>query len=299
MILAKLRSLRSGGGTSRPGGSALPPTPLDSGVVSCQAHDEQGRLLPDATVTVVDRLNQQIAQGTTDAYGYFVAAVPPGPHKVSVSAGGFRRKSVKIEVRVNQHISLGGVQLEPDSSLELPQPGIWKFDPTHTEIRFIARHIGMSRIHGQFRNFEGAIRVAPRFEDSRIEVVMDAASIDTGVQMRDDHLRSEDFLDVENYPRLRFSSDRLSQVRGDHWVVNGNLTLRGTTSPVELETRYLGNRKWQGPGFDSDVRVACDARTTLRREDYAVNWQATLAKGIAVVGPTIEIKMGVQAVLEQ
>lgn len=298
MILAKLRR-RSGGGTSRTGGSTLPPTPLDSGVVSCQAHDEQGRLLPGATVSIVDRLNQQIAQGTTDSYGYFVVAVPPGPHKVSVNAGGFRRKSVKIDVRVNQHVSLGSVQLEPDASLELPQPGIWKFDPTHTEIRFIARHIGMSRIHGQFRNFDGAIRVAPRFEDSRIEVVIDAASIDTGVHNRDEHLRSGDFLDVENYPRLRFSSDRLSQVRGDHWMINGNLTLHGTTSPVELETRYLGSRRWQGPGFDSDVRVACDARTTLRREDYSVDYQATLAKGIAVIGPTIEIEMGVQAVLEQ
>ena len=166
-------------------------------------------------------------------------------------------------------------------------------------MHFIAQHIGMSKIRGRFNDFRGQIRVAPRFEDSQIEVVIDAASIDTGVKMRDDHLRSADFLDVENFPRLFFTSKRLVLLRGDHWHVEGSLTLRGTTSPVQLDTTYLGQRKWQGPGFDGDLRVACRASTTLRREDYAVNWQATLAKGIAVVGPTVKIELGIQAVLEQ
>ena len=304
MIFAKLRRRRSTGEGSalrpdRSGGAFLPPTPLDSGVLSCQVHDDKGKLLPGATVTLVNRLNQTVAQGETDSYGYFVAAVPPGVHKVSVSAGGFKRRSTRAEVRVNQQTSVGGIGLEPDDSLELPQPGTWRFDAYHTEIRFIAQHIGMSKIHGSFRKFDGLIQVAPRFEDSRIQVVIEADSIDTGVQMRDDHLRSADFLDVENYPRLYFTSERFTWLRGDRWTVHGQLTLRGTTSPVELETTYLGQRKWQGPGYDGDMRVACHSTTTLRREDYSVNWQATLAKGIAVVGPTISIELGVQAVLEQ
>ncbi|QUH00787.1 YceI family protein [Saccharopolyspora erythraea] len=302
MILSKLRRRFSGDAPLRPdrAASVLPPVPLDSGVLSCQVQGEQGRLLLGATVAVVDGTrNQRIAEGQTDAYGYFVAAVPPGKYRVSVTAGGYKRASTQVEVQVNRQTSVGSVHLEPDASLELPGPGVWRFDPYHTEVRFIAQHIGMSKIHGKFREFEGLIRVDRPFERSRIEIAIDAASIDTGVKMRDDHLRSEDFLDVANFPRLFFTSDRLTHVRGDRWMVNGRLTLRGTTSPVQLETTYLGQRKWQGPGFDGDHRVACLATTVLRREDYAVNWKATLAKGIAVVGPTVTIELGVQAVLEQ
>lgn len=302
MVLAWLRrrSKRTAArGRTERAGAVLPPTPLDSGILSGQVHDEQDKLLPDATVVVSNRLNQQVAQCTTDTYGYFVTALPPGEHKVAISAGGYQRLSRRCEVQVNQHTTLGGVQLDEDSALELPQPGVWKFDPYHTEVRFIAQHVGMSKIHGHFTNFDGRIIVAPRLEDSRIEVAIDASSIDTGVKMRDDHLRSEDFLDVENYPRLYFHSDRLTQLRGNRWSVHGYLTLRGHSSPVELETTYLGQRKWQGPGFDGDLRVAARATTTLRREDYAVNWKATLAKGIAVVGPTVEVELGVQGVFQE
>ncbi|WP_433870347.1 YceI family protein [Saccharopolyspora sp. CA-218241] len=303
MIFAKLRRRRSTGeGTHRPerngSGAFLPPTPLDSGVLSCQVHDERGTLVPGATVTVVDRFNKEIAQGDTDSYGYFVAALPPGTHKVSVVAGGYRRFSTRTEVRVNQHTSIGGVELKADDSLELPQPGVYRFDPYHTEIRFVAQHVGMSKIHGMFKNFDGLIHVAPNFADTRVEVVIEAASVDTGVEMRDTHLRSADFFDVENYPKLYFRSERLTQLRGDRWTISGNLTLRGHSTNVQLDTTYLGQRKWQGPGFDGDLRVAALATTTLRREDYSVNWQATLAKGIAVVGPTIDIQLGVQAVHE-
>lgn len=302
-MFAKLRRRRGNTGAApRPGaGNAgyLPETPLDGGVISCQVHDEMGKLLPGALVTITDRLNQQIAHSETDSYGSFLATVQPGMHKISISAGGFKRKSARIEVRVNQHTSLGGVRLESDNSLALPQPGVWTFDPTHTEIHFVAQHVGMSKIRGRFNSFEGQIQVAPRFEDSRIDVVIDADSIDTGVNMRDTHLKSADFLDVENYPKLYFSSTKFNQVRGDRWIIDGAFTLRGSSSNVQLDTAYLGQRTWQGPGFDSDRRAACRATTSLRREDYAVNWQATLAKGIAVVGPTIDIELGVQAVLEQ
>lgn len=303
MVFAKLRRLWSAspGTPARPprgGGFSLHPTPLDSGLVSGQVHDERGALLPGASVTIVDRLNQVIGESKTDTYGGFALSVAPGTHRLSLSSGGYRRYSTRVQVQVNQHSPLGSIGIEPDDSLQLPQPGRYRFDPYHTEIRFAAQHIGMSKIHGEFKEFDGVIEVAPRFEDSQIEVVMEAASIDTGVKMRDDHLRSADFLDVESHPKVYFRSERLTHVRADRWNVSGRLTLRGTTSPVDLETAYLGQRRFQGPGFDGDLRVACDAKAILRREDYSVNWQATLAKGIAVVGPTISIELGVQAVME-
>lgn len=304
-MFARLRKRRSSNGAApRPGaGNAgyLPETPLDGGVISCQVHDEQGRLLPGATVTINDRLGQVIAQADTDTYGSFLATVQPGEHKVSINAGGYKRKSTRIEVRVNQHTSLGGVQLEQDESLALPQPGVWNFDPMHTEMHFVAQHVGMSKIRGRFNNFEGRIQIAPRFEDSRIDVVIDADSIDTGVDMRDNHLRSSDFLDVEKYPKLYFTSSKFQQVRGDRWLIDGMFTLRGTSSPVQLDTAYLGQRYWNAPGtgFDPHRRAACKATTKLRREDYAVNWKTALSTGIAIVGSTIDIELGVQAVLEE
>lgn len=292
--LLRRRSKRSGGsGRAERAGAILPPTPLDSGILSGQVHDDEDRLLPDATVTVANRLNQQVAQCTTDTYGYFVTALPPGEHRVAISAGGYQRLTRRCEIRVNQHTTLGGMQLEQDPALELPEPGVWKLDSHHTEIRFIAQHVGMARIHGQFHNFDGRVVMAPRLEDSRIEVVIDAASIHTGVKMRDDHLRSADFLDVENYPNLYFNSDRLTPLRGNRWSVHGELTLRGSSSPVELDAVYLGQRQFQG------LRAGARATTTLRREDYAVNWQLTLAKGIGVVGPTVEVELDIQALQQE
>lgn len=299
MILSKLRRRRSSSDgaprrAARDGGdSALPPTPLDSGVLSCQVLDERGTPLEEANVAVIDRLNQQVAQGTTDSYGYYLAAVPPGLHKVAITAGGYHRTGARADVRTNRHTSIGNVRLEPDEAMTLPEPGLWRIEPDHTEVRFIARHIGMSKIYGRFRNIEGHIRVAEPFEQSHIEVAIDAASIDTGVKMRDDHLRSADFLDVANHPKLYFTSERISRLRGDRWTGQGALTLRGTTSPVQLDTTYLGLRSWNG------TRAACLCKTELRREDYAVNWQQILNKGIAVVGPTVRIELDVQVVLDE
>jgi polyisoprenoid-binding protein YceI len=274
-------------------GSYLPSTPLDGGVLSCQVYDEYGRLLPEATVTVVNQRNQCVGQGKTDSYGFFLVTVQPGAHRVSVTSGGYRRATRTAEVQTNRHTSMGSLVLQPDASMTLPQPGIWIFDPDHTEIRFIARHIGMSKITGHFTRFHGHIRVSPRFEQSRVEVSIDAASIDTGVRTRDEHLRSPDFLDVANYPQLYFDAQSMVPLRGDRWLARGTLTLRGTASPVELDTTYLGTRSWNG------LRAACLCTTELRREDYSVNWQQTLGKGIAVVGSTVQIELGVQAVLQE
>jgi polyisoprenoid-binding protein YceI len=295
MVFTWLRRRSSDG--SRPNrsgdGTYIPPTPLDGGVVSCQVYDEDGRVLPDATVSVVNHLNQRVAYGETDSYGFFLRTVQPGKHRLSVGAGGYQRITKSIEVRTNRHTSLGSVVLQPDATMVRPRPGVWAFDPAHTEVRFIARHIGMSRIYGRFNDFEGFIQVHPHFEQSRVEVSINAASIDTGVRMRDDHLRSPDFLDVNNYPHMYFVSQALVPLRGDQWLVNGTLTLRDTSSPVELSTTYLGQRSWNG------TRAACLCSTELRREDYSVNWRETLGKGLAVVGSTVRVELDVQAVLQE
>lgn len=170
--------------------------------------------------------------------------------------------------------------------------GDWDIDPAHSSIVFTARHIGLARIHGRFNTFAGAVRIADRVESSAMHVVIDAASIDTGVRMRDDHLRLPDFLDVGRYPTLEFYSERFVRRGGNRWAVTGGLSLHGVTRTVALDTEYLG----LGNGMEGETRAACRATTELHRDDYTINWQTLLARGIAAIGPSIHVDLDVQIV---
>jgi polyisoprenoid-binding protein YceI len=174
----------------------------------------------------------------------------------------------------------------------LPVPGRWAIDPAHTAIRFIARHIGLADIHGRFNHFSGTLLVAKRIENSQLDVVIDASSIDTGLAMRDNHLRSADFLDVAHYPELRFTSDRFTYRGGTRWTVSGVLHLHGVARTVRLDADYLGIVT----GMEGEARAACKASTELHREDFTLNWQKMLTRGIAALGSTIRIELDVQAI---
>lgn len=175
---------------------------------------------------------------------------------------------------------------------ELSAPGDWEIEPAHSSIAFTARHIGLARVHGRFNSFAGVVRVAEQIEHSAMHVVIDASSIDTNVRMRDDHLRSADFLDVQRFPTLEFYSDRFVHKGGNRWAVTGALSLHGVTRTVMLDTEYFG----LGNGMEGEVRAACRATTELHRDDFTVSWQTMLARGIAAVGPSIKVDLDVQIV---
>jgi polyisoprenoid-binding protein YceI len=178
---------------------------------------------------------------------------------------------------------------------EMPPPGAWVVDAPHSAIRFIARHVGMANVHGRFERFEGGIRIADRIEDSQVEVHIETASINSGNRTRDNHLRSADFLDVERYPYIRFASDRFVRRAGSKWTVQGHLTLHGTSRSVALDTTYLG---LTNGGYGEELRCAALAKTELHREDYTLNWRKMLARGIAVVGPTVQLELDIQAMFQ-
>jgi polyisoprenoid-binding protein YceI len=123
---------------------------------------------------------------------------------------------------------------------EAPLPGTWKIDPSHSEIQFFVRHMMIAKVRGRFREFEGTIDIAERPEDSRVQVVIEAASIDTRDRTRDEHLRSVDFLDVEHYPEVRFTSTSVTPADKARWQVAGDLTVRDVTRPVVLDVEYCG-----------------------------------------------------------
>lgn len=276
------------GGTVARGSLSLPE---GAGRVECQVMDPVG-LPMKATVAVLDGAGQPVVKGGSDVYGLFTAAVLPGDYQLSVSCDGFQPHRVDVRVAAGARGSAGVIRLEAAPTPPTPVPGQWAIDPDHSTIRFIARHIGFAEIHGRFNRFSGSLWVAERMKDSQLEVYIEADSIDTGVRMRDDHLRSSDFLDAAVYPYLRFTGGQFVHRGGSRWAVTGVLDLHGVSRTVKLETTYLG----LGTGMEGEPRAACKAVTELHREDFTLNWQKMLARGIAAIGATIRVELDIQVV---
>ncbi|GAA2407992.1 YceI family protein [Streptomyces glaucosporus] len=290
-LLKRIRSKNRDSGVRPP--TSLPP---GAGLISCEVADPVGLPLGNAEITVLSaRTGEQVMKAMTDPYGLFSAALPPDRYTVRMVVNSLLPAHHTVDVVAGEHVSIGRVQLQPSPHVQLPAPGTWLFDPPHTAIRFIARHVGMANVHGRFERFDGVINVADRMEDSRVEVTIDAASINTGNNTRDNHLRSADFLDVANYPYIHFASTRFAHRTGAQWTIHGSLTMHGITRSVSLDTDYLGAING---GYGTELRCAALARTELHREDYTLNWRSMLARGIAVVGPTVKLELDVQAMFQ-
>ncbi len=172
--------------------------------------------------------------------------------------------------------------------------GTYTLDVAHTRIGFVARHAMVTKVRGGFDDFSGsAVLDAANPAASSAHVVIRTASVNTRNAQRDAHLRSQDFLAVDDHPQLQFSSTRFAVRAGNAWTIDGDLTIRGRTNDVRLDTTYLGTQTWNG------TRVGATATTSLHREHFTLNWQQMVARGVPVVGSTIEINLDVQAVLQQ
>lgn len=172
----------------------------------------------------------------------------------------------------------------------IPAPGTWVIDPTHTTIEAVARHLMVTKVRGRFESFSGTITVAERAEDSSVEVSIDAASINTGTEDRNNHLRSADFLDVENYPRLVFRSTSV-EPSGPAWKMTGDLTMRGVTKPVVLDLEFLG----ANPDPWGNTKAAFVATTELTRQEWGLTWNVPLDQGGLLVSEKFKIEIEAQA----
>jgi polyisoprenoid-binding protein YceI len=176
---------------------------------------------------------------------------------------------------------------------ELPAPGRWQIDPGHTELAFIGRHFMLTKVRGRFTGLSGVIEVAEAPGDSTAEVTIDMASVESGSQARDEHLRSADFFDVARHPTATFSA-RVSGWQGTRGVLAGDLTLRGVTRPVTLEAEYLGYTAdpWGGH------RAVFTAAGSIDREDWGLTWNLPLDGGGLVVSKEIRIEIEFEAVFQ-
>jgi polyisoprenoid-binding protein YceI len=170
---------------------------------------------------------------------------------------------------------------------------IWKFDPIHTSIEFGVKHMMITTVKGRFTEFDGTIYGN---EDdptnARCEVNIKAASIDTRNEQRDAHLRSADFLDAENYPDITFKSTRIEKVSDTHFRVFGDLTIRGTTREVEIETALEGTGK---SPYGMEI-AGLTANTIVTREDFGLTWNVALETGGVMVGNTLKVNIEIEAI---
>jgi polyisoprenoid-binding protein YceI len=172
--------------------------------------------------------------------------------------------------------------------------GTWTIDPAHSEVGFSVRHLMVSKVRGSFKTFEGTITIAENPLDSRVEARIDASSVDTREENRDNHLRSSDFFDVEKHPQITFVSTAVRPA-GSDYRVTGDLTIHGVTRPVELDLEFNGVNAdpWGGQ------RAGFSATTEISRADYGIEFNIPVDGGGVVVGDKIKINIEVEAVLQK
>jgi polyisoprenoid-binding protein YceI len=172
----------------------------------------------------------------------------------------------------------------------------WQIDPAHTSVEFAVKHMMFTTVRGRFKDVKGTIEADEENPDrSRVNVEIMAASIDTGAADRDAHLRSADFLDVENYPTITFRSNRVSgaaKKEGDAFKVTGALTIRGASMEVTLDCVYegMGKDPWGG------IRAGARATATIDRRDWGLKWNQALETGGILVANEVRIEIDAQAV---
>jgi polyisoprenoid-binding protein YceI len=175
--------------------------------------------------------------------------------------------------------------------LEVPEPGTYAIDPSHTQAGFVVRHLMVSKVRGAFTGVQGTVVVADDVADSSVEVDVDLATVDTRDAGRDEHLRSADFFEVEAHPTMTFRSTRIRR-EGADWLLDGDLTIKGTSRPITLELEFLGaaTDPWGGS------RLGFSARGEIDREDWGLNWNQALEAGGVVVGRKVTLDIEAELV---
>jgi polyisoprenoid-binding protein YceI len=171
--------------------------------------------------------------------------------------------------------------------------GRWKADPVHSHIGFVVRHMMVSKVRGRFTDFDVEIVTAENPLDSTATMSVDLSSIDTATEMRDNHIRSADFFDVENHPKMTYRSTGVRH-DGDGFVIDGELTLRGVTRQVPLKLELEGF----GPDPYGGTRAGFSATAEINRHDFGVSYNGPIPGGGVAIGDRVQIVLEIEAVLQ-
>jgi polyisoprenoid-binding protein YceI len=171
--------------------------------------------------------------------------------------------------------------------------GEYTLDPSHTRIGFVARHAMVTKVRGVFTDFSGSASVDgdnPEASTGAVRIKVD--SVDTGNADRDNHLRTNDFLQVEDYPEITFTTTSIEQTDDDVFEVAGDLTIKGVTRPVSIPFTYEGVAK---DPF-GNTRIGLTGSTTINRKEFGVTWNAALETGGVLVGDKVTLEFDVSAI---
>lgn len=176
----------------------------------------------------------------------------------------------------------------------LASAATWTIDPEHSNIGFKVKHLMVSNVKGNFEKHSGTVEIDDKnITKSKVEVSIDTNSINTGVQKRDEHLRSADFFDVAKFPTMTFVSKKVAKAGKDRLKVTGDLTLHGVTKEVVLDV--------EGPSKESkdpwgNIRKGATATAKINRKDFGLNWNKALETGGVLVGEEITINLEIEMI---
>jgi polyisoprenoid-binding protein YceI len=170
--------------------------------------------------------------------------------------------------------------------------GVWDVDPAHTRVGFAVKHMGVTTVRGEFREFDGTLEIGEDLASSRAYGTVNAASINTNQGQRDEHLRSADFFGVEENPELRFESTRIERIDGDSLRVIGDLTMNGVMNEIELLAEVGGTET----GPEGEERIGLEVSGQISRREYQMKFNAALGSGNAVVADKVKLALDVAAV---
>jgi polyisoprenoid-binding protein YceI len=175
--------------------------------------------------------------------------------------------------------------------METATKTIWNIDPTHSEIQFKVKHLVISTVTGHFRQFEGTvITEGDDFATAAINFSADVASVDTNQTQRDEHLRSGDFFDAEQFPKMTFVSTNITKTGDEDYTVTGDLTIKGTTKAVTLAAEYGGSMT----DFYGNYKSGFEVTGKINRKDFGLTWGAVTEAGGVVVGDDVKLAFNIQ-----
>jgi polyisoprenoid-binding protein YceI len=177
------------------------------------------------------------------------------------------------------------------SSIHDLTPGIWTVDPSHSTIGFVARHLMVSKVRGHFADFSGTLTIASDPIASKVEATVDIASVTTGDDTRDGHLKSADFFDLEKNPNMTLVSTGIEKA-GSAYVLHSDLTINGITKTVDFELEFNGVSAdpWGG------TRAGFSAEADVNRKDWGLEWNVALETGGVLVGDKVKIQLEIEAI---
>lgn len=171
----------------------------------------------------------------------------------------------------------------------------WNIDGSHSNVEFAVKHMMVSTVKGRFKAVSGSLTIdEANPANSTVAAAIEVASVETGVDQRDEHLRSDDFFNAAAYPQITFRSTAIEQ-RGEDWRLAGELTIRDVTRPVSLDVEFEG----RGPDAFGGERAGFTATTKINRKDYGIHWNALIEAGGVAVSDTVKITLNIEVVREK